>query len=203
MVKRKKTKKRFVMRKVCCERNILLVALANIIKASKKVYTGYDVIDWLESWVLSPGRKEPPSDAVLKDLNIEGVKPLKPMKLYRGFNQGNAKTIEQYMKKSFGKELKSGDIVTIHESGYSSWTKDIKIAKDFATKELMGGHLHKKYDGFVVSSTISPKDMLVEIAKVSGIDSALAIDIREEKEIILKPVTLNATVVGVFKWKKP
>jgi hypothetical protein len=170
---------------------------------SKKVYLGYDVVDWLESWVFSvPSRRETPTKKVLTDLGqAENIKPLRPMTLYRGFNQRDSKTLEMYMKKFFGGVVKVGDTVAIQDKEYSSWTKDIKIAKDFASKELIGGQINRKYDGLVVSAVIQPKDMLVEISKVQGLDTALSKDIREEKEIIVNPGTFKGVVVSILKWK--
>jgi hypothetical protein len=174
-------------------KHILIAALKEIIA---KIELSTDALQWLEGWIGDV--KEKPSNEIIQEFETQQAKPKRPMTLYRGFNQGKYKSLDAMMKKEFGKVYEEGDSITIRSKDYSSWTKDQQIAEDFASKLFVGGRIHKKYNGFVVKAVISPNDMLCDPSKVKGI---LSSDVKEEKEIIIKPSTVKAYVHSVIRQK--
>lgn len=156
-----------------------------------------DTVLWLEGWVLQS--QEKPTNKILKDLDRKELKLAKAITLYRGYNQGKKKTLEQYMKETFGKVLTRGDVISLNQTELFSWTKSQDVAVDFATREQYG--FRERIDGFVVKMQAQPQQVLLDLTKMTRVLPELRQDIMFEKELILKPGNYSATVLDVYRWK--
>lgn len=172
----------------------LMSALKKVVEA-KKARLSVDTIGWLEGWVLHS--KKEPTKKVVQELDSIQAKPKIPCTLYRGLNQDEYKSIEQMMKKKFGKTYEIGESFLLSTDRHTSWSKDKKIAKDFATKSREEGEVHK-ISGIIIEARIKPNDILLDLSKFKSSLSSIRKLILTEKEMIVKPSTLTVKLIRIF-----
>ena len=125
-----------------------------------------DTKDWFDNWVnveSNDFRINPPSQKVVEELSK--YKPTKPIKVYRAVPN------ESDVAESYADSMSS-------MTGYDSWTKSLKVAKEFASTR----------GGKVISKTVNPEDVLVDfdLLPKDQIDEMLGIFGNTEKEIIIR-----------------
>lgn len=157
----------------------------------------YEAIDWVEGWISDI--KNPPEAEIREELDKAALKPKGTATLYRGLSQGEYKSLQAMMKKEFGKLYQLSDHITLTTKGLTSWSKTREGAALFAYGKTLGGVLQKRLQGFVVEAKIKPDQILLDITKVKGINSALKEDVRQEKEIIVLPGTIQGKIVSISK----
>jgi hypothetical protein len=156
-----------------------------------KTWPGYDAIEWLEEWISDI--KDPPSPDIIESL--KEASPKRSLKLYRGISVGNYKTPEKLIRALAGKKLELGESFSLHSDQLSSWSKDLDAARSFAFFPYSGGYIKSHTKGIVLEAIVPPSLILVDITRVSGIDSALRQDVLEEKEVIVLPGTVQTRYI--------
>lgn len=175
----------------------------------------------ISDFVNGNDRRHVLSSTAQKELaSIPGLKPTKPITVYRGllFGEHSLKTSKNYdgtLSKGKGLKFleairKGGKVVDLSWDRPSSWSQSKEIATRFAkygpassnfaaTMQWLRRETNKREIdgelGFVIATRIQPEDVLLDVEKLFG---KLNMAHGNEREIIVKPGTYTCKVVHKY-----
>lgn len=123
----------------------------------------------------------------LNKKNIENIKALniklnKSYKLYRGLIITN-----EVFKKYFKSQVPhKNDIIKSKNTSISSWSKNLLVAKAFAT--------NKNYSGIIIEYDAKPEEIMIDTTMIDKEQLKLLYEI-PEREIILMPGNYNVKII--------
>lgn len=180
----------------------------------EKLMVSTDVKKAIEEWINTSGRHNHSfsKDEMAEIDSIPGLKPDKPIKLYRGLlwkkyhmsKDGDGRKFIQAMRKGT-------DIVDYTNDVPESWTLSQNVANKFATAGPAGSEFSAMMNwlsrgedkiegelGAIVAILAKPEDILVDLSKVGN---KLNTQYEWEDEVVLKPGKYVAKIVKLYNKK--